>query len=227
MRISALAERTGVPVGTIKYYLREGLLAPGRQTSRTTAEYDESHVERIRLVRALTDAGGLGIAAVRRVVVAIDAPDPQRHHVLATAHNALVGSGAAHAEAERGRAAATDQDHERAEGRADPAGLDGRARRWASRRGWSADPVDPLLERLERAWEACGAAGIEVDAAMLDDYADAVEHVARIDVASVPTGADDAVRRVIVGTVMTEPMLATLRLLAQRQVAIRGEQEPG
>ncbi|WP_141748252.1 MerR family transcriptional regulator, partial [Brachybacterium sp. HMSC06H03] len=90
MRISALSARTEVPIGTIKFYLREGLLAPGRQTSRTTAEYDESHVERIRLVRALTDAGGLGIAAVRRIVEVLDAPGPARLDLLATAQHALL-----------------------------------------------------------------------------------------------------------------------------------------
>ena len=38
MRISDLAETTGVPVHTLKYYLREGLLMPGEATSRTRAE---------------------------------------------------------------------------------------------------------------------------------------------------------------------------------------------
>ena len=40
MRISALSEATGVPVPTLKFYLREGLLHPGEATSRTRAEYD-------------------------------------------------------------------------------------------------------------------------------------------------------------------------------------------
>ena len=74
MRISALSARTEVPIGTIKFYLREGLLAPGRQTSRTTAEYDESHVERVKLVRVLTEVGGLSIAATRGVMVSAASP---------------------------------------------------------------------------------------------------------------------------------------------------------
>jgi len=57
----------------------------------------------------------------------------------------------------------------------------------------------------------------------MDQYADAVEAIARVDLAYVPAEADDAVRRVILGTVMIEPVLAALRLLAQRQVAITGE----
>lgn len=44
MRLAELSERSGVSTATIKYYLREGLLAPGRQINATTAEYDEEHL---------------------------------------------------------------------------------------------------------------------------------------------------------------------------------------
>jgi hypothetical protein len=57
MRLSELSERSGVSIATIKYYLREGLLAPGRRVSATTADYDESHLRRLRLVRALIQSG--------------------------------------------------------------------------------------------------------------------------------------------------------------------------
>src|SRR5690625_4892883 len=76
MKISELSAATEVPVGTIKYYLREGLLHPGERTSRTTARYDHGHVERFRLARALTEAGGLGIAQIKRVIDVIDADAP-------------------------------------------------------------------------------------------------------------------------------------------------------
>ena len=76
MRISDLAETTGVPVHTLKYYLREGLLMPGEATSRTRAEYGPEHVERVRLVRALVEHGGIGIAGVRSMLTALSAPPP-------------------------------------------------------------------------------------------------------------------------------------------------------
>jgi DNA-binding transcriptional MerR regulator len=60
VRISELAESTGVALPTLKYYLREGLLMPGTPTSRTRAVYDGTHVERVRLVRALIETGGMG-----------------------------------------------------------------------------------------------------------------------------------------------------------------------
>src|SRR5699024_6786109 len=56
-----------------------------------------------------------------------------------------------------------------------------------------------------------------------DQYADAVEAIARVDLAYVPAEADDAARRDILGTVMIAPVLAALRLHAQRQVAITAE----
>lgn len=214
MRISALSARTEVPIGTIKYYLREGLLAPGRQTSRTTAEYDESHVERIRLVRALTDAGGLGIAAVRRIVEVLDAPGPARLDLLATAQHALLADEPVPSVA-TGRMGAVGVDGADEPDAASP------ARAWLSRRGWHTYGDDLLVARLERVWAACEAAGIQLDDELMDGYAEALEQVARLDVDTVPEDPDEAVRRVVVGTVMLEPVLLTLRLLAQRELSVR------
>ena len=70
MRIAELSRRAGVPVPTVKYYLREGLLPPGRATAPTQAQYDETHEQRLRLVRALVEVAGLSLAAVRRVLAA-------------------------------------------------------------------------------------------------------------------------------------------------------------
>jgi len=38
MRISELVERTGVPLATVKFYLRQGMLPPGEAVSATRAE---------------------------------------------------------------------------------------------------------------------------------------------------------------------------------------------
>jgi hypothetical protein len=55
MRISELSSQTGVPVATIKFYLREKLLQEGIRTSATQAQYNESHVARLRLIRAIEE----------------------------------------------------------------------------------------------------------------------------------------------------------------------------
>ncbi len=73
MRISELSAQTGVTVPTIKYYLREELLPEGERSSATQAAYGEKHVERLRVIRALLDAG-VSIAETRRVLGALDDP---------------------------------------------------------------------------------------------------------------------------------------------------------
>ena len=72
MRIAQLSETTGIPIPSIKYYLREGLLPAGERTARNQAEYGDSHVRRLRLIRALIDAGNLSIAATRKLLAILD-----------------------------------------------------------------------------------------------------------------------------------------------------------
>ncbi len=93
MRISELADVTGVSIATLKYYLREGLLHPGRARGATRADYDDTHVERVRLVRTLIDVGRLSIDRVREVVTALDRPPESRHLLLGTAHDVLRQAG--------------------------------------------------------------------------------------------------------------------------------------
>src|SRR3954469_13987781 len=72
MRMAELSAESGVPVATIKYYLREGLVPAGELTSPNQAQYQAKHLQRLKLVRALLDVGGLSIVDVREVVRAID-----------------------------------------------------------------------------------------------------------------------------------------------------------
>jgi DNA-binding transcriptional MerR regulator len=53
LRIGELAKRAGVPVATIKYYLREGLIAPTRKTGQTMSWYDAALVERLQAIKEL------------------------------------------------------------------------------------------------------------------------------------------------------------------------------
>src|SRR5262245_36454982 len=89
MSIAELSGRSGTSIPSIKYYLREGLLPTGNATGRNQAEYDEAHLHRLRLIRALLDVGGLSIAAVRDVLTAVDTPDLPGHHLLGAAHCAI------------------------------------------------------------------------------------------------------------------------------------------
>jgi DNA-binding transcriptional MerR regulator len=58
LKMSELAERSGVSAGTIKHYLREGLLGEGAdivRTSRNMAYYPADYVERIQLIKRLQE----------------------------------------------------------------------------------------------------------------------------------------------------------------------------
>ncbi|RNL72900.1 MerR family transcriptional regulator [Streptomyces sp. I6] len=80
MRLAELSERSGVPIPTIKYYLRERLLPPGHRISARQSEYDEGHLRRLRLVRALIQVGRMPVATAREVLAAVadDGLDPHR-----------------------------------------------------------------------------------------------------------------------------------------------------
>ena len=217
MRISDLSAATGVPVATVKYYLRERLLHPGETVSRTQARYDATHVERLTLVRALTEVGGLSLASVRRVLAAIEEPDLSAVDVMAAAQRSLP----AVTGAEGGPGADPRPDPSTAPSDEDPGTVGDRARRFVADRGWQVHPGDPVLDQLEAAWAACDRAGLGVDEERMTRYADAVEHIGRTDVESVPrTSPQAAVRHVVLGTVLIDPVLAALRRLAQQHVAV-------
>ncbi|MFJ1643723.1 MerR family transcriptional regulator [Streptomyces sp. NPDC088258] len=89
MRMAELSRRSGVATATIKYYLREGLLRPGRRVSATQAEYDEEHLRRLRLVRALIQVGRMPVATAREVLVAVEDESLDRHMRIGAAVWAL------------------------------------------------------------------------------------------------------------------------------------------
>ena len=199
MRISELARRGGLPIATVKYYLREGLLPAGESTAATQAQYSELHLERLLLIRALLGPGGLSIQAARAVLDVVDDPTTSVHEALGAAHRALPSSPA------------------------HPAPEDlGRARSLLGRWGWKVDDASPSLTVLAVALHALQAARFDTPDELLDRYAHAAATLAEEDVASVPLGSTaDAVRFVVIGTVLLEPVLLALRRLAQENASTR------
>jgi DNA-binding transcriptional MerR regulator len=88
MRMAELSTESGVPVATIKYYLRERLLAPGERTSPNQARYGEAHIRQLKLIRVLMDVGGLSVSAVSAVLEAVKEQTPT-HDLLGVAHHGL------------------------------------------------------------------------------------------------------------------------------------------
>ena len=79
--MSELAERSGVSAGTIKHYLREGLLDDGGEvvrTSRNMAWYPPAFVERIRLIKRLQEERYMPLRVIKDVMDA----DPARAAAL-------------------------------------------------------------------------------------------------------------------------------------------------
>jgi DNA-binding transcriptional MerR regulator len=68
LRMGELAEASGVPAGTIKHYLREGLLPEPVKTSRNMAYYPPEFVERIRLIKQLQEERFMPLRAIKSVL---------------------------------------------------------------------------------------------------------------------------------------------------------------
>jgi DNA-binding transcriptional MerR regulator len=199
MKMRELSAVSGLPVATIKFYVREGLLHAGRATSATQAEYDESHIERLRLIRVLREVGEMPLARIDAVVQAIEDERTPLADLIAEAHHALGPE-------------APEPSPELADARESVLDL-------VERRGWlilsDAPAIDALaaaLVAVREMWNepACGAD-------IFDDYAEAAERIAEHELATVDPsrGRGDTVRQVITGTVVFERALVALRRLAQ------------
>ncbi len=68
LKISELAEAAGVPVATVRHYLREGLLPEGRKTSRNMAYYPAEMVDRIRLIKLLQEERFMPLKVIRELL---------------------------------------------------------------------------------------------------------------------------------------------------------------
>ena len=79
LKMSELAERSGVSAGTIKHYLREGLLPEPVRTSRNMAYYPPEFVDRLRLIKRLQEERFMPLKAIRRV---LEEEDPERISAL-------------------------------------------------------------------------------------------------------------------------------------------------
>jgi DNA-binding transcriptional MerR regulator len=71
LKISELADASGVSAGTIKHYLREGLLGDGDEivrTSRNMAWYPPEYVDRIRLIKRLQEQRFLPLRLIKELL---------------------------------------------------------------------------------------------------------------------------------------------------------------
>jgi DNA-binding transcriptional MerR regulator len=100
LKMSELAERSGVSAGTIRYYLREGLLGEGRdiiRTSRNMAYYPASYVQRIELIKRLQRQRFMPLRLIKGALE----EDPERVHALVELEDRILERALAGAEGAR------------------------------------------------------------------------------------------------------------------------------
>lgn len=197
MRISELSTETGVPVATIKYYLREKLLPEGERSSPTQASYGVAHVQRLGVIRALVDAG-VGIAGVRKVVGVLEEP-PENPYDLLGAANAAVTPAIV----------------------GDPDLTEATA--LLERMGGSPEKCFPdQLAAVAHALSTLERAGFTVPEPVMASYLEHLSAIAEAELAATPdTSIEDAVRYVVLGTALVEPLILALRRVAEQVAASR------
>jgi DNA-binding transcriptional MerR regulator len=197
VRISELSMSSGVPVATIKYYLREKLLPEGERTSPTQASYGTAHLQRLGVIRALVDAG-VGIAGVRKVVSVLEDP-PENPYDLLGAANAAVTP-----------AVSVDIDLTAATA-------------LLERMGGSPEKCFPdQLAAVAQALASLDRAGFTVPDRVMEAYLTHLSAIAEEELAATPdTSIEDAVRYVVLGTALVEPLILALRRVAEQVAASR------
>ncbi|UOX86397.1 MerR family transcriptional regulator [Amycolatopsis sp. FBCC-B4732] len=202
MRMAELSAESGVPVATVKYYLREGLLPPGERTSPNQARYSPDHVQRLRLIKALTDVGGLPLASVGAVLNAIE-DDRTPHETMGVVQLELAG---------------------------EPPKVSEEAAEWAAellqelarRYGWKWHGAeDRATANLIAALATAKELGHEKLADRLDEYFALALRVAELDVEVVTglTSFDKIIEAGLIATVLGDRIFTGLRHLAQEHVS--------
>jgi DNA-binding transcriptional MerR regulator len=195
MRISELRRASGISLATLKFYLREGLLPPGDAVARNRAAYDERHLRRLRLIRALTEVGHLSLREVRAVIAAADDPTTPVHELLGTAQYALEPKPPN--EVDASAKAVVD------------AAIDSL--------GWQVSAEAPARRSIAQAVVVLRSFGWEVRPAELVRYARAVDRLARreVEISDDAGDRERLVERMVVGSVVYGAILTAFRRLAQ------------
>lgn len=203
MRLADLSCRSGLSTATIKYYLRAGVLAPGITDGSTWARYNEGHLRRLRLVRALTEVAGLSLEDVRRVI------------------DAVAASGSEHSEHQARGAAQWPLPAPMAQ-EPSVASIE-RVEALLTRHGWELDASSPHRRTLAAALDTLEGLDFPASDEILDVYAEALEPVAEVEVPRVATEAQPmvAAERLVVGTLLYEPVLLTMRRMAHEALSAR------
>ena len=207
MKVSELSEKSGVPLPTIKFYIREGLLPKGASTAKNQADYGAEHLQRLTLIRALKDDAGLGIEAIAR---ALRAADQSRDEFIVAAIDGL----------ERPQGMSVDETSEEYRACVEVVMAN------ASARGWNVTPKDTSVLEASRALTIIARAFPEEVGSALTPYFDAAEQIARHEIPEdwVPSQSrESALSYALLGTVLFEPLILALRRMGHVALSRRAE----
>jgi DNA-binding transcriptional MerR regulator len=210
MRLSELSERGGVSTATVKYYLREGLLPPGHRVNATQAEYDEGHLRRLRLARALIQVGRVPVATAREVLTAAEDNALDEHMRLGAAVWALPHGPEPEDEDPATTAARREVD------------LLLKEIGWGF--GRDTGELSPAHRMLVSAVAALARLGYPYDIAHLLPYAHLADRLAAHDLDAIEQYGGTRLERVeaaVALTVLYEPVLLSLRRLAEAEESHR------
>jgi len=194
MRLADLATRSSISASTIKYYLRVGLLHPGQRQSSTWSIYDDSHLRRLALIRALSEVAGLPLESVRRVLEVVDDESVQLHDALGTAQWLLSSPVAQEPTSHSAQ----------------------RVNSLIERHQWQLSPDSPHRRVLADALDRLDQLDFCPPDALLDQYAQMLSTIAASEVGPITTETDraSAIEHLVIGTLLYEPLLTTMRRMA-------------
>ncbi len=198
MKVSELSQASGVPLPTIKFYIREKLLPAGESTAKNQADYGAPHLERLALIRALRDDAGLSLEAIGRALRAADSA--KRDFVMAAIDAIQEPTRTSINE----RSAEFREAHELLV-------------RFCAERGWRVERTDLSVRDAARALAVIRRSFSYPVEEYLHVYADAVEHIAEHEIpADWQPGdtPDQALTYAMLGTVLFEPFILALRRAA-------------
>lgn len=170
------------------------VLPAGEHIGYNSTEYNDSHVARLRLIRALIDSGGLSLATVGRVIAVIDDPSVSLPHTFGIAQQAVSRNNAppSHSALDLVRGVMRE-------------------------RGWATAPENPGLLLTASVIDDLVRTGHTEVTDQLSRYAEAMDLVAEADLDAVAASGDSdrTAETVVVGITLGDALLAGLRRIAQ------------
>ncbi|MBB4950098.1 DNA-binding transcriptional MerR regulator [Kitasatospora gansuensis] len=195
-------------MATIKYYLREELVPAGVATSATQAEYDDHHLRRLRLARALIAVRGLSVSTTREVLRALDEHSTDLHLLFGLALGAV----------------STEEPDSPSDQPQEPTPAD----ELISALGWEISEKAPTRATITDTLGTLRELGLPADWQTLVPYARLAEQTADLDLAQLEDADDplERVERAVLLTILMEPVLLALRRMAQENESAKRHPRP-